>query len=184
MTRIFSRDGPVASITRLQTRSGNRNRRVPLMTLSPELRLLLRRAKIDCHSTLRVCPQSNPSVPNLISAPSSKPGCLAIWRVRRFAACGRQTLRSATLSVCRRTPGTSTRLVRCAGFGPIDGEEVGRLLTRLLGEPDTIAAAVHPPVISPLAEDSQSQQANPIRSRIKQPTRNWWPGICQRSALR
>ena len=51
-----------------------------------------------------------------------------------------------------------------AGFGPIDGEEVGRLLTRLLGEPDTIAAAVHPPVISPLAEDSQSQQANPIRS--------------------
>ena len=42
-----------------------------------------------------------------------------------------------------------------AGFGPIDGEEVGRLLTRLLGEPDAIAAAVHPPVISPLAEDSQ-----------------------------
>ena len=42
-----------------------------------------------------------------------------------------------------------------AGFGPIDGEEVGRLLTRLLEEPDTIAAAVHPPVISPLAEDSQ-----------------------------
>jgi hypothetical protein len=42
-----------------------------------------------------------------------------------------------------------------AGFGPIDGEEVGRLLTRLLGEPDTIAAAVHPPVIWPLAEDSQ-----------------------------
>jgi hypothetical protein len=41
-----------------------------------------------------------------------------------------------------------------AGFGPIDGEEVGRLLTRLLGEPDPIAA-VHPPVISPLAEDSQ-----------------------------
>ena len=41
-----------------------------------------------------------------------------------------------------------------AGFGPIDGEEVGRLLTRLLGEPN-IAAAVHPPVISPLAEDFQ-----------------------------
>jgi hypothetical protein len=41
------------------------------------------------------------------------------------------------------------------GFGPIDGEEVGRLLTRLLGEPDAIAAAVHPPAISPLAEDSR-----------------------------
>ena len=40
-----------------------------------------------------------------------------------------------------------------AGFGPIDGQEVGRLLT--LREPDTIAAAVHPPVISPLTEDSQ-----------------------------
>ena len=42
-----------------------------------------------------------------------------------------------------------------AGFGPIDREEVGRLLTRLFGEPDTIAAAVHPPVISPGAEGSQ-----------------------------
>ena len=42
-----------------------------------------------------------------------------------------------------------------AGFGPIGGEEVGRFLTRLLGEPDAIAAAVHPPAISPLAEDSR-----------------------------
>ena len=42
-----------------------------------------------------------------------------------------------------------------AGFGPIDGEKAGQLLTRLLEEPDTIAAAVHPPVISPRAEDSQ-----------------------------
>ena len=45
-----------------------------------------------------------------------------------------------------------------AGFGPIDGEEVGRLLTRLLGEPDTIATAVHPSVISPLAENSQASR--------------------------
>jgi hypothetical protein len=42
-----------------------------------------------------------------------------------------------------------------AGFGPIDGEEVGRLLTRLLGEPDTEAVAVHPPVISPPTGDAQ-----------------------------
>jgi hypothetical protein len=42
-----------------------------------------------------------------------------------------------------------------AGFGPIEREEVGRLLTRLFGEPDTIAAAVHPPVISPGTEGSQ-----------------------------
>jgi len=42
-----------------------------------------------------------------------------------------------------------------AGFGPIDREEVGRLLTRLFGEPDTIAAAVHPPVILPGAEGSK-----------------------------
>jgi hypothetical protein len=51
-----------------------------------------------------------------------------------------------------------------AGFGPIDGEEVGRLLTQLLGEPDTITPAVHPPVISPLAEDSQKPagQSDPV----------------------
>jgi hypothetical protein len=42
-----------------------------------------------------------------------------------------------------------------AGFGPIDGKEVERLLTRLLGDPDTVAAAVHPSVASPLEEDSQ-----------------------------
>ena len=42
-----------------------------------------------------------------------------------------------------------------AGFGPIDGEEGGRLLTRLLGEPNTRAAALHPPVTSPPTDDSQ-----------------------------
>ena len=42
-----------------------------------------------------------------------------------------------------------------AGFGPIDREEVGRLLTRLFGEPDTIAAAVHPPAVSAGTEGSQ-----------------------------
>ena len=41
------------------------------------------------------------------------------------------------------------------GFGPIDGEEVGRLLTRLLGESDTIAGAVDPPLMAPPADDSQ-----------------------------
>jgi hypothetical protein len=42
-----------------------------------------------------------------------------------------------------------------AGFGPIDGDEVERLLTQLLGEPDTIATVMHPSVSSPLAENSQ-----------------------------
>ena len=31
------------------------------------------------------------------------------------------------------------------GFGPIDKEEVARLVTRLLGEPDATAVAAHPP---------------------------------------
>ena len=39
-----------------------------------------------------------------------------------------------------------------AGFGPIEGEEAGRILTRLLGEPDAIAAATHPPLAHPLDE--------------------------------
>lgn len=42
-----------------------------------------------------------------------------------------------------------------AGFGPIDREEAGRLLARLFGEPDTIAAAVHPPAVSAGAERCQ-----------------------------
>jgi hypothetical protein len=43
-----------------------------------------------------------------------------------------------------------------AGFGPIDREKVGQLLTRVFGdEPNTMAAAVHPPIISPGAEGPQ-----------------------------
>jgi hypothetical protein len=41
------------------------------------------------------------------------------------------------------------------GFGPIDGEDAGRLLTRLLGEPETTAAAAHPPLMTPPADVSQ-----------------------------
>jgi hypothetical protein len=50
-----------------------------------------------------------------------------------------------------------------AGFGPIGGEEVGRVLTRLLGEPDAIVAAVHPPLISP-TDDSQkpADESDPV----------------------
>jgi hypothetical protein len=42
-----------------------------------------------------------------------------------------------------------------AGFGPIEGEEVGRLLTRLLGGPDAKAAALPSPIISPSTNDPQ-----------------------------
>jgi hypothetical protein len=44
-----------------------------------------------------------------------------------------------------------------AGFGPIEGEEAGRLLTRLLGEPDTIAAEVNPRLPASPANDLQRQ---------------------------
>ncbi|UQR62385.1 DUF3306 domain-containing protein [Bradyrhizobium sp. C-145] len=47
------------------------------------------------------------------------------------------------------------------GFGPIDGEEVGRLLTRLVGEPDTIAAAVHRSLSASPANDPQIQAREP-----------------------
>ncbi|WFU23700.1 DUF3306 domain-containing protein [Bradyrhizobium sp. CB1717] len=40
-----------------------------------------------------------------------------------------------------------------AGFGPIDGKDVGRLLSRLLEEPDTNIVSVHPPVISASTDD-------------------------------
>lgn len=42
-----------------------------------------------------------------------------------------------------------------AGFGPIDKEEAGRLLTRLFGEPDVTAVAAH----SPAATASQTDKA-------------------------
>ena len=52
-----------------------------------------------------------------------------------------------------------------AGFGPIDGKEVERLLTQLLGEPDTIATVVHPSVTSPLAENSQpADEPDPVNA--------------------
>jgi hypothetical protein len=50
-----------------------------------------------------------------------------------------------------------------SGFGPINEEEVGRMLTRLLGEADTVAAAVHPPVVAQ-SEGSQkpADESNPV----------------------
>ena len=50
-----------------------------------------------------------------------------------------------------------------AGFGPINGEEVGRLLARLLEDPDTVAAA-HPPVIPQLSR-KLTEVSRRIRSR-------------------
>ena len=41
-----------------------------------------------------------------------------------------------------------------AGFGPIDKDEVARLVMRLLGEPDATAVAAHPPT-SPSQTDNQ-----------------------------
>jgi Protein of unknown function (DUF3306) len=52
------------------------------------------------------------------------------------------------------------------GFGPIDKNEVARLVTRLLGEPDGTAVAAHPPT-SPSQTDkhaSESGQAGGIQA--------------------
>jgi len=43
------------------------------------------------------------------------------------------------------------------GFGPINGEDIGRLLTRLLGEPEATIAAAQPPLMAPPTADSQKQ---------------------------
>ncbi|MCK1626803.1 DUF3306 domain-containing protein [Bradyrhizobium sp. 160] len=40
-----------------------------------------------------------------------------------------------------------------AGFGPIDGKDARRLLSRLLKEPDTDIVSVHPPVTSASTDD-------------------------------
>jgi hypothetical protein len=53
-----------------------------------------------------------------------------------------------------------------AGFGPIGKDEVARLVTRLLGEPDATAVAAHPPT-SPSQTDnhaSESGQAGGIQA--------------------
>ena len=166
MKRSFSRDGPVASITRPQRRSSSRNRRIPLMTLSlRELRLLLRRARIDCHLTLRVCLQSSPLVRNLNIRgflEAGVPGDLTRAALRRAWSLDpaiRDFVGLSENSWDFNAPGTM------AGFGPIDGEEVERLLTQLLGEPDTIATVVHPSVTSPLAENSQpADEPDPVNA--------------------
>ena len=166
MKRSFSRDGPVASITRPQRRSSSRNRRIPLMTLSlRELRLLLRRTRIDCHLTLRVCLQSNPlvrksNIRGFLEA--GVPGDLTRAALRRAWSSDpaiRDFVGLSENSWDFNAPGTM------AGFGPIDGEEVERLLTQLLGEPDTIATVVHPSVTSPLAENSQPADEPDPRQR-------------------
>jgi hypothetical protein len=48
------------------------------------------------------------------------------------------------------------------GFGPIDKEEVARLVTRLLGEPDATAVAAHPPT-SPSQTDNHASESGQAR---------------------
>jgi hypothetical protein len=51
-----------------------------------------------------------------------------------------------------------------AGFGPIDKEEVGRLLTQLLGEPDATAVAAHSPTIPSQTDkaEARASEADPV----------------------
>lgn len=46
------------------------------------------------------------------------------------------------------------------GFGSIDKEEAGRLLTQLLGEPDATAVAEHPPLMSLTTDDDSQEPAD------------------------
>ena len=70
------------------------------------------------------------------------------------------------------------------GFGPIDGEEVGRLLTRLLGEPDTNsrcgASACHIAAGRRLSEASRRIRSGRVSSNQRG---IGGAGICQRSAV-
>lgn len=54
------------------------------------------------------------------------------------------------------------------GFGPIDTEEVGRLITRLLGEPDTTAATARSAADSPTNE-TQELASGPSLAEETQP---------------
>ena len=49
-----------------------------------------------------------------------------------------------------------------AGFGPIDKDEVARLVMRLLGEPDATAVAAHPPT-SPSQTDNHTSESGQAR---------------------
>ena len=167
------RDGPVASMTRLRTRSSRRSRSRPrpARRLKPILLLLS-----QDENRLPFDPASLPTIESVGAESNIRafleagvPDDLARAALRRVWSLDpaiRDFVGLSENSWDFNAPGAM------AGFGPIDGEEVGRLLTRLLGEPDTKAAALHPPVISPPADDSQRRRTNPIRSSIKQPARN------------
>ena len=141
MTRSFSDDGLVASITRLQTRSGNRNRRIyPDDIVTGASAALAPGETRRLGLTLRVCLQSNSVGADLCIRAFLEAGVLGdlaraalrrVWSLDPAIA----TLWSVGDSWDFNAPGGMS------GFGPIDGQEVGRLLTRLLREPDTIAAA-------------------------------------------
>ena len=51
-----------------------------------------------------------------------------------------------------------------AGFGPIDKEEVGRLLTKLFGEPDATAVAAHSPTVPPETDKAgaRASESDPV----------------------
>ncbi len=58
------------------------------------------------------------------------------------------------------------------GFGPIDKEEVGRVLKRLLGEPDTKEDAAQPSPCRPRWMKRVNATSDPVRSRRGRPYRD------------
>jgi hypothetical protein len=104
---------------------------------------------MDCLSTLRTCLQSNPLVPIPTSVTSSKPGVpedlarAALRRVWSLDPAIRDFVGLSENSWDFNAPGAMD------GFGPIDGEQVGRILSRLLGKPDNNTVSVHTQIIPP-----------------------------------
>ena len=61
------------------------------------------------------------------------------------------------------------------GFGPIDKNEVARLVTRLLGEPDGTAVAAHPPTSPSQTDKHASDPGRPVESRPSRDRRGLFP---------
>ena len=148
MTEAFWRGGPAASATRLQIRASNRSRRTPTGGGASEASAASRRAKLK--------PPFDPaSLPPIESIGAGSD-------IRAFLAAGvpadltRAALRRAWSSdpTIRDFVGLSENSWdfnapgAMPGFGAIDKDEVARLVTRLLGEPDATAAAASRPLVS------------------------------------
>ena len=173
MTTPFWRGGLAASARRLRMRASDRSRRMPVAALPPAASAA---ALSPGEAQPLFDPASLPPIESIVAGSdisaflaAGVPADLTRAALRRVWSSDpmiRDFVGLSENSWDFNAPGAMP------GFGPIGKDEVARLVTRLLGEPDATAVAAHPPTTPSQTDNRRRPRANPGRPGKFRPSRD------------